>query len=134
MGEVSITLEPEDYDNLLKRSTIQLPLSGRHALLTRREAIVAVLKASGVPKDEIVGMWKGENPRLVHVTFLRPEFVPTVLEASPMPLPQGVTAHMEHAECVNVEIRIHWVPTFMQNKLLFRCFEPSGRIKEIQIE
>ncbi|PVD21221.1 hypothetical protein C0Q70_19392 [Pomacea canaliculata] len=134
VGEVSLTLIDEDCDDLLRRSTIQLHLSGRHALLTRREAIVAVLIASGVPKAEIIGLWKGENPRLVNVTFTRPEFVPTVLEASPMTLPQGVTAHVEHADCAVVEIRIHWVPLYIQNSLITRSFEQIGRVKEIQTE
>ncbi|PVD28383.1 hypothetical protein C0Q70_10970 [Pomacea canaliculata] len=53
VGVVSFTLNYEHIDDLLKRSTFQLHLSGRHALLTRREAIVAVLIASGVPKAEI---------------------------------------------------------------------------------
>ncbi|PVD24951.1 hypothetical protein C0Q70_15446 [Pomacea canaliculata] len=134
VGEVSLTLIDEDCDDLLRRSTIQLHLSGRHALLTRREAIVAVLIASGVPKAEIIGLWKGENPRLINVTFTRPEFVPTVLEASPMTLPQGVTAHVEHADCAVVEIRIHWVPLYIQNSLITRSFEQIGRVKEIQTE
>ncbi|PVD21222.1 hypothetical protein C0Q70_19393 [Pomacea canaliculata] len=49
---VSFTLNDEHIDDLLKRSTFQLHLSGRHALLTRREAIVAVLIASGTEREE----------------------------------------------------------------------------------
>lgn len=133
-GKVKLKLGPTDFLDSVKKATIQLHLSGRSAPMTTRDAIRAALIAAEIPPEDILAMWRPENQRLVHVSFKHSQHIATCLDASPLLLPNGVTAHVEHDDKAVIEVRVCWVPCYISDNIFFRFFEEIGKVKEIGTE
>ena len=103
----------------LQERTVRCHLFGRRAVFVSRSEFIEALTQHGA--DDMIGMWKAENPFEIFVTFKTEATVITLVEKV-RNFHIGETAvYISSQNSIMNEVRIHWAPLHMEEGF-FDCF------------
>ena len=122
----------EKHVNVESRErTVVLNLRGRNPAATSTDTVLAAFTANGIDSTDVVAIFKSEDQRQVQVTFGTKETAENLLMNSEIKIAEFVEASVEPVRSDYHQVRVHWVPDYVQNSFLSEVFGRVGKVLSV---
>ena len=114
-----------------RNRTVILKLRGRNCAATTIEDILAAFTANGIDADDVSAIYKAEDQREVHITFESKRNTDELLKYPSIDVTDQVKGDVLPVRSNFHEVRVHWVPDFLNDSILKNAFGRVGKIRSI---
>ena len=115
-----------------RNRTVIMRLRGKNSAATKIDDILAALTANGIDADDVSAIYKAEDQREVHLTFGAKKNTDECLKCCSINISEQVKGDVLPVKSNFHEIRVHWVPDFLNDNLLRSAFGRIGKIQSIE--
>ena len=115
-----------------RNRTVIMRLRGKNSAATKIDDIIAALTANGIDADDVSAIYKAEDQREVHLTFGAKKNTDECLKCCSINISEQVKGDVLPVKSNFHEIRVHWVPDFLNDNLLRSAFGRIGKIQSIE--
>ena len=122
----------DKYVNTESRDrTVILNLRGRNPAATSIETVLAALTANGIEAEDVTAIFKSEDQRQVQLTFSSKPAADSLLKSCRLQVSEHVEASVGPVHSDYHEVRVHWVPDYLQNSFLADVFSRVGKVLSV---